>query len=90
MTITQQIKKKVNNTKPIKILQQEGMRDLFSTSTKSEARLCVGQVGHCEIDYRLNNRAMVRKMPGFYYTSAYRAQFASKGLISEPQYMGIL
>ena len=90
---------KKTRTAPVKVLMQEGLRDIFSVSTDSEARLCLGtltetktsgKVSTCEIDYRLNPRAMLKKMPGFYFTGARNAVVFNKGLISELQYMEIL
>ena len=78
-------------TEGIKILMQEGMRDILSVDTKREARLCLGTMSTgterrtmCPLDYRLNVRAMVRKIPGFYYTGDHKAKVFCKGLISEP------
>lgn len=69
---------------------QEGLRDIFSVSTDSEARLCIGQAGQCEIDYRLNPRALLTKVPGFYFTGNRNAVVFNKGMISEEQYWEIL
>ena len=74
----------------IKVLVPEGLRDFLSMDTTRSARMCIGKKDNCKTAYRMKVRAMITKLPGYYFTAYSGARFLSQLLISEPQYREIL
>ena len=60
-------------TSDLRMLVPEGFRDAFSFDTKTNGRLCIrsqfNSTKSCNHIFRANIRAMVTKMPGFFFMS---------------------
>ena len=73
--------------KQIKVIIPEGYRDVLSLDTTRSARICIND---CKSAYKVKIRAMITKMPGWFFTGYQSAQFFGQQLISESQYKEIL
>ena len=58
-------------TQQLKILIPEGYRDGLSVNTDEAARICMQFIkgGHCATPFRAKIRAMITKIPGFFFMS---------------------
>jgi hypothetical protein len=78
----------------LKILIPEGLRDVLSVDTTTQARVCNKNQNNdnCNNVYRTKIRAMITKVPGpFFYTSYRQVALLKPALItSVPQYKMIL
>jgi ABC-type antimicrobial peptide transport system permease subunit len=74
----------------IKVIVPEGYRDVLSLDTKRGARICIGSRRNCKTAYKVKVRAMLTKIPGFFFTAYQSAQFFGQQLVSEKQYKAIL
>lgn len=61
----------------LKVILPEGFRDVLSLDTTRPARICIGQRRVCKTAYRVKIRAMLTKLPGWYFTAYQSAQFFS-------------
>jgi hypothetical protein len=80
----------------VKLLIPEGLREVLSVDTKTQARICKAYknspAGVCNKVYRIKVRGMITKVPGpFFYTSYRQVAFMKPALMTSiPQYKMIL
>jgi len=68
----------ISNVKPeqessyleeVKVIVPEGYRDVLSLDTQRGARICIGSRRNCKTAFKVKVRAMLTKIPGFFFTA---------------------